>query len=115
VYFIGYAREHGLASSEIATSLYAMVVLGGMLALLWIWTAICCARRKPSWLALATMGLGAAEVAYFSVPAFVRMLVGAAAFDAVDTGRVLLEIALVAAVIVWRPRSHEPAPSAPAP
>jgi hypothetical protein len=104
VYLSRFAQQRGLQPPTLETSLRAMMVLGGLLAALWLWTAICCARHKPSWIALGTMGLSAAEIAYFSLPALVKSLVGAEPFDVVDTVMALLGIALVAIVILWRPR-----------
>lgn len=115
VYFVRFARARGLENAELETWFLGMTTVWGLLAALWTWTAICCARRKPSWVPLVTIGVTAVDIAVFVVTSLVGSLTTMESLDAVALVRTLIEIALVAVVIVWRPRLHPLASSAPLP
>lgn len=108
VYFVRLARAQGLESPALETWFHTMATIWALLAVLWIWTATCCLRRKPSRIFVVTIGLTAVEIAFFLVTSLLSSLQTSDWPDPIEAIRTLLEVALVVVVSVWRPRGAVP-------
>lgn len=100
VYLVAMVRERVPVPPEAESSLARFVLVSGVFAGLWAWSAVACARRRPSPIILAAIVLTAVQL----VRSGLGETIWAAELDPLEIGRTIFHAVLVAVVIAWRPR-----------